>query len=209
MSRFYIDTELIDDGSTIDLISIGIVCNDGRELYLQSSEFNIYNANEWVKDNVFPHLKQCPHTLKSGMQSMHSHSHNVSTDLLWQLGDHQTIEVQCTFKDPTNGIIGTHADCPWHTREQIKNEVLAFINDSEDDSKPEFWGYYSGYDHVAFCQLFGVMADLPKGYPMLTYDLRQWLDMNDMKDVRQPDDSPHNALEDVRWIAETYKRLVK
>lgn len=59
MSRFYIDCEFIDTGSTIDLISIGIVCNDGRELYLQSVEFDPEDANDWVKENVFPHLLYC------------------------------------------------------------------------------------------------------------------------------------------------------
>ncbi len=38
--RYWYDTEFIEDGKTIDLISIGIVAEDGRELYLQSVEFD-------------------------------------------------------------------------------------------------------------------------------------------------------------------------
>ena len=40
MARFFIDTEFVEDGKTIDLISIGIVCEDGREFYAVSTEFD-------------------------------------------------------------------------------------------------------------------------------------------------------------------------
>lgn len=42
--------------------------------------------------------------------------------------------------------------------------------------KPEFYGYYSSYDHVTLCWLFGKMIDLPEGFPMYTIDLKQELD---------------------------------
>jgi len=38
--RYWYDTEFIEDGSTIDLISIGIVAEDGREYYAISTEFS-------------------------------------------------------------------------------------------------------------------------------------------------------------------------
>lgn len=41
---------------TIELISIGIVSEDGREFYAESSEVNLDNCNDWVKANVLPHL---------------------------------------------------------------------------------------------------------------------------------------------------------
>lgn len=31
--RYFFDTEFYEDGKTIDLVSIGIVAEDGRELY--------------------------------------------------------------------------------------------------------------------------------------------------------------------------------
>lgn len=54
--RYWFDTEFIEDGKTIDLISIGIVAEDGRELYLESSECNLNRASAWVQENVIPHL---------------------------------------------------------------------------------------------------------------------------------------------------------
>src|SRR5258708_14654710 len=58
--RYWYDTEFIEDGKTIDLISIGIVAEDGRELYLQSVEFDPRKASQWVKDHVLGYLKRCP-----------------------------------------------------------------------------------------------------------------------------------------------------
>ena len=55
--RYFLDTEFIEDGRTIDLLSIGVVCQDGREFYAESSEADLNKANEWVRMNVIPHLE--------------------------------------------------------------------------------------------------------------------------------------------------------
>lgn len=54
--KYFLDTEFIEDGWTIDLISIGIVCEDGREYYAVSDEAELTKANPWVRANVLPHL---------------------------------------------------------------------------------------------------------------------------------------------------------
>lgn len=58
--RFWFDTEFIEDGKTIDLISIGIVAEDGREFYAINSECDLSRASDWVKDNVIVHLRASP-----------------------------------------------------------------------------------------------------------------------------------------------------
>lgn len=54
--RFWFDTEFIEDGKTIDLISIGVVAADGREFYAELEECDLSRASDWVRENVFPHL---------------------------------------------------------------------------------------------------------------------------------------------------------
>src|SRR4051795_10925849 len=54
--RYFMDTEFAEDGKTIELISIGIVAEDGRELYLESDDFDKGKANQWVRENVLPQL---------------------------------------------------------------------------------------------------------------------------------------------------------
>lgn len=57
--KYWYDTEFYEDGSTINLISIGIVAEDGREFYRQNRDFNwsIVPDGHWLWDNVYPHLK--------------------------------------------------------------------------------------------------------------------------------------------------------
>ena len=52
----------------------------------------------------------------------------------------------------------------------VAREVRCFILAAPD---PELWAWCGAYDHVALCQLWGRMIDLPKGVPMWTNDLKQ------------------------------------
>ena len=54
--RYFYDTEFIDDGRTIELISVGVVAEDGREYYAISSEFDPGRAGRWVRKHVLPKL---------------------------------------------------------------------------------------------------------------------------------------------------------
>lgn len=55
--RIWFDTEFIEDGRTIDLVSIGLVRDDGATYYAISSEFDATKANDWVRDNVLSLLE--------------------------------------------------------------------------------------------------------------------------------------------------------
>lgn len=54
--RYFYDCEFIEDGTTIDLVSIGAVDEDGREFYAVSTEFDPSKAIPWVRDNVLDKL---------------------------------------------------------------------------------------------------------------------------------------------------------
>ena len=54
--RFFYDTEFIEDGTTIDLVSIGVVDERGREFYAVSTEFDPGKAGPWVRENVLDKL---------------------------------------------------------------------------------------------------------------------------------------------------------
>ena len=54
--RYFVDTEFIEDGVTIDLVSIGVVREDGAEFYREVTGVDWSKANEWVLTNVRPHL---------------------------------------------------------------------------------------------------------------------------------------------------------
>lgn len=56
--NYFLDTEFVDDGETISLISIGIVCEDGREYYAINALMNLENSSWFVTDRVVPLLER-------------------------------------------------------------------------------------------------------------------------------------------------------
>ena len=54
--RYFYDCEFIEDGRTIDLVSIGVVDEHGREFYAVSTEFDDRAAVPWVRRNVLDRL---------------------------------------------------------------------------------------------------------------------------------------------------------
>lgn len=101
------------------------------------------------------------------------------------------------------------------SREQIAKEVLQVVRASASGSKPEFWGYFADYDWVVFCQLFGCMIDLPKGWPMYCRDLKQEMDRLGVKRKDLPNhlrlpsqNSEHIALYDALWNRHLHDFLI-
>lgn len=165
--KYWLDTEFIEDGKTIDLISIGIVSEDGRKYYAINSECDLSKASPWVKDNV---LSQLPP---------------------------KDINPQTASPTEIQGMLY------WKDRSVIAEELRTFCA----SPKPEFWAYYADYDWVVFCQLFGTMMDLPKGFPMYCRDIKQECDRLGNPPLPQQSKGEHNALEDARWNKKAWEFL--
>lgn len=186
--KYFIDAEFIEDGKTIDLISIALVREEGSTLYLQNSECNFTQGSDFVWRHVYPHLshfdmrgkRACFPQLVVGDSGLSRRT--ITPCRLDSDGD-----------DP----------CHWATRAEIRDAVLAFC-DLNKYGKPEFWGYYADYDWVAFCQLFGSMVELPKGFPMYCRDIKQWAD--DLGGIRipKPEREIHHSLVDALWVKEAH-----
>jgi len=55
--NYFLDTEFYENGKTIELISIGVVCEDGREFYrVESRADETCKKSDWLIANVLPHL---------------------------------------------------------------------------------------------------------------------------------------------------------
>lgn len=57
LNRVWFDTEFIEDGKTIDLVSIGMVREDGATYYAEVDGVDYRRADPWLHENVFPHLE--------------------------------------------------------------------------------------------------------------------------------------------------------
>lgn len=180
--KFFLDCEFIENGITIDLLSIALVCEDGRELYRQNSEAQFLKASDWVWRNVFPHLL---HFNMKGERSCNRRQGTLETHFSHACGAQ---------------------DCPWRSKSEIRDDIKDFINIAKD-GKPEIWGYYSAYDWVAFCQLFGAMIDLPKGYPMFCRDIIQETKRLGNPQLPKLENGEHSALLDARWNKQVFDFL--
>lgn len=166
--RYWYDTEFIENGDTIRLLSIGMLAEDERELYLENKSTDLNQASQWVRSNVLPHLTAARLSVTK-----------------WHWADSPVAQ--------------------WHS--EIAKQVALFC-DPEKYGKPEFWGYYSAYDHVALCQLFGTMMQLPKGWPMYTRDIKQLADYLGNPTLPEQGKKEHHALADARWNRRAWEFLL-
>lgn len=192
MTRYFFDTEFNEDGKTIELISIGIKAEDGREFYAVSTEFEPSRCNDWVVANVLPHLPPAFEGTIIGdyrLQDM---------DGRWQPRSIASHSLETIYAD-------RKAACTWMPRYQIAQELKQFV--LNDSSKPEFWAYYADYDWVALCQLFGPMVALPKGFPKFCLDLKQQAYLKGNPTLPIQSSTEHHALADANWNEEVYNFL--
>lgn len=81
--KYFFDTEFMEDGKTIELLSIGMVCEDGRELYLENNHVDWRKANAWVRENVIPHLHKAHPDFYTGL----GHTTWIAQEILKFIGD--------------------------------------------------------------------------------------------------------------------------
>lgn len=100
--------------------------------------------------------------------------------------------------DPTTWLILDHP--------QYIGDMIVTFTAGDDD--PRFYAWYADYDWVVFCQLFGRMVDLPKGFPMYCRDVKQMADMLGVGRLPDlPDRVEHHALADARDCLHKWRAL--
>jgi hypothetical protein len=187
MSRIFYDCEFLEDGRTIDLISIGLAADDGREYYAVASDapWDRIRKHDWLVRNVVPYL---PVTGRTSLDSY--------------LANHPN-----SYPRPLIDFVGPDlADSHVKPRQVIANEVRDFILAAPD---PQMWAWYGASDFVALYQLWGPLIHLPKGVPMWTNDLKQEAERLGNPDFPSlPGVTRHNALDDAREVKYRYDWLM-
>ena len=221
--KYFIDTEFTEGTQakkflwfeygrtkpTIDLISIGIVAEDGREYYAISKDFNLDEAwNRYQMKQVSGDMRnQFPHGVKE-----------------YWIRDNVLKPIFDDFYPPNLGNLHHYPDFDYSnmktvianigkSNSQIAEEIKSIFSINRvphEGTYPntypkdvQFYAYYADYDWVVFCQLFGTMNDLPKGFPMFSFDIQQQIEEYKidkeqlLKDV--PQVNCHNSLQDAIW----------
>lgn len=216
--KYFIDTEFIEGFHKplfgkrrhfIDLISIGIKCEDGREYYAISKEFNYKDADEWVKMNVIlPIVQESVNKYNEQAKRLNMGFKDKPRHL-----DVSAITVVQKFEGKTNAQIASDiVKFIFPSREECKIEDFREYQKLYGGDNLQIWGYYADYDWVVFCSLFGRMIDLSKGFPMYCKDIKQLMYEVGLgvewKRSHCPDpQGEHNALIDARWNKQLYDKI--
>lgn len=232
--RYFLDTEFMEGFTKpnwvervifdrkpthyIDLISIGIVCEDGSSYYAVSNEYDYKKANKWVVDNVISNMY---------IQEVSGGRRN-----------------QLSVKNFHKSVGKSNNQIAQEIKNFVEYEGLYVVSEKTFKANPlayldiNFYGYYSDYDWVLFCSLFGTMMNLPNSFPMFCIDVNQFLYQYATKVVKGEVDvivdgkplkaesvkeavdkiknlpwypqqvNEHNALDDAKWTAALFRMLV-
>jgi len=159
--NYYLDTEFLDDGKTIDLISIALTCEDGRDYYAVSSDFDEARATDWLKTHVLNHIPK----------------------------DFKRIP-----------------------RVQIARDLTAFVQGTPKLGgyiPPKMYGWYSAYDWVVLCQLFGPMVERPCHFPKLCHDVKTISDLCGLGKIPKSGFTMHHPLDDAKWCMKVHQACLE
>jgi 3' exoribonuclease, RNase T-like len=106
-----------------------------------------------------------------------------------------------------DNVLSTLGSEKRQTVDEIVSGVIEFIWPDVGREEPAFFGYYCDYDWVVFCQMFGTMMDLPRGFPMYCRDLKQMCDEQGNPKLPKQGKGEHNALNDAKWNKLAYEFL--
>jgi hypothetical protein len=196
--KYFLDTEFIESGpkSPIQLISIGIISEDNRELYLQNADFYELNANDWVKENVIAHL-EC---LSNWRQFRAFNTEESLIGTSWRRFSKIAKEIiEFITNDTKPEFWGYYADYDWVVFCQIFGTMM--------DLPTSFPMYCN--DLKQLCNMLG-NPQLPQleqiyyclGCRRMDHTLRGHICLNVDKEGKQPKSmylKEHHALNDARW----------
>lgn len=177
----------------MELISIGIIDEDGRTYYAVSSDFDLKAAwkNDWLRENV---LRSIYRELRD-IQNENPVERMLYGNL-WEGFSYKSLKVLISWHGKKNDQIAAeifdfvNPDLGFNSSGYNNSEFrdpnhpmsLHFTKHNVIDIKehfyaqPEFYAYYADYDWVLLCSLFGSMMQLPPGFPMYCKDLKQYKD---------------------------------
>lgn len=191
--NIWIDTEFIEHGKTLELLSIGAVREDGAEYYAINRQMNLEKASDFVIQNVVP--------LLAGEDSRDwKYEYEIKSDLEAFLGVEERWVNVPTSQDVSGIVPAPIETLPAHHWRK--------------KGKPKIWAWYGSHDYVLFSRLWGSFDYKPEGLSPRFHDFRQWLDDVEFEKNygRTRLDKPkglHNALVDARWLRDYYKMCME
>ena len=92
----------------------------------------------------------------------------------------------------------------WRPRSVLRTELADFLG-----AEPALWAWYGAYDHVALCQLWGAMPELPRAIPRFTLDVRQLWEHLGRPSLPTQTSGRHDALADAHHVQACWEVLAE
>lgn len=193
--RYWYDTEFLErgPGHAIVPISIGVVAEDGRRLYLISGETPLEDVYDhpWLRENV---LKWLPVTVHTDEERLGGGGPLVE----WN-------EDSTVYHESVASLVDI----------RYRLEEFFLEGFTPDDHHIEIWGDFPSYDHVVLAQFWGTMVDLPSWMPQRTHCVQQliddwgfreeWRELGaSLEAMLGPGEHAHIALADAGWTREVW-----
>lgn len=180
--RYFIDTEFYEDGTRIHPISIGIVAEDGRELYMEMLDFDIMKVppRHYVLQYVLPLTYR--HGMITSSHYKGDHAARVDLETVHLVNRRRAVKTLNEFLrgDTAPEFYGYFADYDWVLLAQLFGTMMDL---------PEHF--------PKWCRDLKQMA---------------WERGRDATWIKEHVPQPaaaHNALEDARWCAQLYAKLTQ
>lgn len=180
-TKYFIDTEFRERPYTIDLISIGIVCEDGREYYAIHKNFNLDDVwdDGWLRKNVLLPI----------------YLDGIGEDIR---------DVLPFSKDSIDTILVSSGK----SVEQIRKEIIYFICDDRPEFYGYYADYDWVVFCWIFGRMIDLPKGFPK-YCMDLKQMMDDNGLDkEWKRLNCPDpEGEHNALVDARWNLKLFNEL--
>lgn len=214
MKHFY-DLEFLErcepgeHSGSIDLISIGIVSDDGSEYYAINSDIQTdaelhrrISEHDFLAKNVIMHLplvddRAVAEQLKAAEMSKRTPYFEPSSKEYTDNSTRLDWKLDLTDRDvKPRWVIANEV------REYFLNRLDHGLHNDEvdDEGDVELWANFGAYDHVRLMWLWGPMIARPKHLPMFTHDIQQYARFLGVsyKDFPKQEAGKHDALADAR-----------
>ena len=191
--KIFFDTEFTGLHQGTTLISIGMIAEDGRELYCELNDYDKTQIDDWLKSNVIDNL-------------LYSEPKD---------GEDEYFVATRTENNPIgNDLYKSYSVKMRGSTDDLKKELERWL--SQFDSV-EIWSDCLSYDWVLFNQIWGHAFNIPKAIYYIPFDLCTLFKVKGIDpDVSREEyvgmtegSQKHNALWDAKVIRECYLKAIQ
>lgn len=194
--KLFLDTEFTALQKDADLISIGIVSEDGKCFYAEADDYDESKITPWVKKHVIDNLIFKKGEIPKPYTASRTEDNPIPNNL---------------YKGYDVAFVGNKKEirdelCVWLSQFVVKNK----------DTKLEFWSDCLAYDWVLFNDIFGETFQTPNYVYYIPFDIctlfkikgidpdisREEFIKNSVEGIK------HNSLYDAKVIKACYEKLI-